>query len=66
MTLNYILLQFIFFILFGTQTREQELSIVLQLPPHLLTLTINIYKTDSLEILLKSVDTVSCLKLDIL
>ena len=60
MTLNYILLQFIFFILFGTQTREQELSIVLQLPPHLLTLTVNRYKTDSLEILLKSVDTVSC------
>ena len=38
--LNYILLESYFFTLIGTQTRAYGSSIVLQLPLHLLTLTV--------------------------
>ena len=40
---------FIFFTLFGTKTRAYGSSIVLQLPPHIVTIVVNVYKRISSE-----------------
>ena len=55
LTLSLNTFAFIFFTLFGTQTLGYGSLVVLQLPPHLLKLTVNGLKRVSLEFILISV-----------
>ena len=55
LTLSLNTFAFIFFTLFGTQTPGYGSLVVLQLPPHLLKLTVNGLKRVSLEFILISV-----------
>ena len=46
---------FIVFTIFGTQNQAYESLTVLQLPPHMLALTVNGQKRDSVQFILTSV-----------